>query len=290
MTNRTLNLLLALGCLILGIVLVLVGDSGVARGDRSTARILAAFILLSVVGVIYFLVGAFSKDRYRAISTTDPDHSESTKFFCPHCQKRLSYSKMPAFGTRFPCPHCGEDVTREEEPSARVARPKIAPSAAPSPEIPHELAQADDAPAGEPVVADTVRAAFAGQKEFTVAEDPDGWLILTATGGPPRWIDGPTPGTIVKQRQIARLRLTRGSLAAIRPESLLLTATHPDLCACACVALVPVFGPLKVRVLSADAWIVVGTDHAKLALRLITQRAAVLRSPLDLLFPPRRFE
>jgi hypothetical protein len=108
MTNRTMFLLLALGCLLVTVVFAFVIFS-TPRADRLLpSRALAALLLLGGAGTIYFLVSAFARTKYESWGST----AIWTTFSCPHCQAQLDYSLLPTFQDEFSCRHCGGRVSR----------------------------------------------------------------------------------------------------------------------------------------------------------------------------------
>jgi hypothetical protein len=264
MTNRTLFLLLALGSWALcGLVVLLTFSLG-PGGDRGMSRLLAALILLFAVWGIYFFIAAFSKRRHRF----GHNYDEHTTFSCPACKAELNYSQFPAFQNEMPCPKCGQRLRRDGGMASGGLEIRFVRSR----EVAYELATADGSPPSSPVTAEAVRAALAAGTRFTVADDCGGWLVLTARDGPPRWVDGPTPGTVVAEEQVARLTLLpTGDVAAVRPECLGLTSTYIHLTADVCFALASVLGPLRVRTRGADEWIAVDAAGAGLAGGLAVQ-------------------
>jgi predicted RNA-binding Zn-ribbon protein involved in translation (DUF1610 family) len=136
MTNRTLFLLLALGCWAVCGALLAFASLGAVQGDRGNARLLAALLMLSGVGGLYFLIAAFSKRRHRF----GYNYHEYTTFSCPTCQEKLDYSQFPAFTDEMPCPKCGQALTRRKKSAGlqfRFVR---------SPEVSYELSTEDSSP------------------------------------------------------------------------------------------------------------------------------------------------
>jgi hypothetical protein len=258
MTNRTFFLLLALASWAAGALLLLAVHSGLGRGDRGNARLIAALLLLSAVGGIYCLVAAFSKRRHRF----GYNYDEYTTFSCPTCQAKLDYSVFPAFRDEMPCPHCGQALSRAREGMGGGIQIRFVRS----PEVRYEISADNGSPPPGPATAEEVRKALASGSGFTVEDDPGGWLLLTATGGHPRWLDGPTPGSVVAGKQVAWLSLAAtGDGGAVLPESLALTSTAGDLTLDVCAALSSALGPLRVRISGADEWIAVRAEEGTLS-------------------------
>jgi hypothetical protein len=135
--------------------------------------------------------------------------------------------------------------------------------------VAYELSAGDGPPPSGPVTAEAVRAALADGGGFTVADDPGGWLVLTATVGPPRWVQGPTPGSVVGEKQRARLtRLPGAEGAAIRPEALALISTDINLTVNLCLAISSALGPLRARIRGCDEWIAVDASGSALFVHL----------------------
>jgi hypothetical protein len=265
MTNRTLFLLLALACAAACVLLVTFGFSGAGRGDRGGARLLAALILLAGVGAIYFFITAFSKTRHRF----GYKHDEYTTFSCPTCKAELNYSLFPAFQDETACPKCGQRLTREGRKASTGFQFRFVRS----PEVTYELsAQDGSALSSGPVTAEAIRAALAAGTGFTVADDPAGWLVLTATVGTPRWVDGPTPGSVIAEKQVARLLLLpTGDVSVVRPESVSLISTEINLATNVCEALSSALGSFRVRIRGADEWITVDGTGSSLGAQLVMQ-------------------
>ena len=149
----------------------------------------------------------------------------------------------------------------------------------PSPEAAFEFSAGEDAPGtGAAVTAEAVRASLTAGKGFTVAADPDGWLVLTGTIGSPRWVKD-DKGELVAKTQYARLRLRSGADAtALRPEDVALVSTDTNLTVNASFALAAAFGPLRIRIRSDDQWfaVVPETLFAFLAIRLAQTRPSLV--------------
>jgi hypothetical protein len=220
--------------------------------------------MLSGVGGLYFFIAAFGKTRHRF----GYNYDEYTSFSCPTCKAELNYSLFPAFKDDLRCPKCGQPLTREGGKGSGGFQLRFA---APL-EVPYELSAGAGSPRPGPVTVEAVRAALAAGSGFTVEDDPDGWLVLTATVGSPRWVDGPTAGTVVAEKHVARLTLIPdGDVPAVRPESLALLSTEINLTMNVCVALSSAVGPFRVRIRGLRDWIAVDAGGGAAGAQLVDQ-------------------
>jgi hypothetical protein len=142
----------------------------------------------------------------------------------------------------------------------------------PSPEVTFEYSAAEGAPSTS-ATAEDIRAALAAGKGFTVADDPRGWVLLTGTIGPPRWVKN-LRGDVVGEKQYARLTLRPGAdTNALHPEDVSLVSTESNLTVNASRALVAALGPLRLRIGGDDLWLSVTEGvFSLLVVRLLQTR------------------
>lgn len=261
MTKRTLFILLALGCWTISGVLLAYGLSGAMLGDERGSRWLTLFVFAAFFGGIYFIFSAFSKSRHKF----GYDHDVITTFSCPNCKAELNYSLFPAFSNEMPCPKCGQMVTSQEQRTGASFKLVQAP------ELQFELASQEGS-SSSPASAEAVRAALGQGQGFEIADDPEGWLSLTSTVGPPRYVPGPPPGGFKAEKHVARLKLLTPKETPVLPESLTLSSTELNLTINVCTALAAAFGPYKLRIVGIENWVAVTPDGESLGAELVMQQ------------------
>jgi hypothetical protein len=257
MTYRSLYLLSALGCALVGTALVLAifSEFRETLRDLLSSRILAALTLLALVGAIFFLIRAF---------VPPPDDRGSS---CLKCGKWIGHLNSPVFGREFRCPSCKGAVAQQGSLA------QLAASAPPGPRlraVEFEIAPAEGNP-GPAVSVDALRSALAHGDEFTVEEDDLGRLVLVARDGILRAQADPDTGELGFARDQSRLTFHLPEGVGIKPQEIVLRSDSSGLVEACCRQLPRSLGPIKVRVKGAADWVSVDEDSPTWGVQLMRQ-------------------